>query len=120
MSLAIRLKADNLRYRAFGSITGSYTGLGTDGTTGAGSGMTKPIRQIFLQNLTDATLMFSLDGIRDAFPLPANGFFVSDITANKTIDTGFFLAEGQVIYVKTLGSPSSGAVYLAAFYGTEV
>jgi hypothetical protein len=76
---------------------------------------------IFVQNLTDTNVMFSLDGVNDHFPLPVNGFLVLDITANKTVDTGFFIAEGQRLYVKELlAAPSSGAVYFTVFYGADL
>lgn len=111
MSLAIRLRAETARSLAFGSISGTYAGIG--------AAMTKPVRIFLLQNLTDATLWFSFDGVADTVPLPSNGFILLDVTSNKTLPQGFFLAEGDRIYVKTLGTPTSGAVYLTTFYGAE-
>lgn len=110
-SLAIRFAAEALRSIAFGSISASYMGIGT--------ALANPARQLFLQNLTDATLMFSFDGVNDHFPLPASGFLLLDLTANKTIQQGWFLAEGQRLYVKELGTPTTGSVYFSVFYGTE-
>lgn len=109
MSLDIRLNADPLRSLAFGSIGAGYMGVGT--------AVSQPVRILFLQNLTDATLMFSFDGIDDHFPLPDNGYLLLDITANKTIGTGFFLAEGQRLYVKRIGIPTEGSVHFTVFYG---
>jgi len=112
MSLAIRLQVEPVRSLAFGGISGVYAGIGT--------AMTRPIRMILLQNLTDQTVMISFDGVEDHFPLAASGYIVLDITANKTIDTGFFLAEGQRFYVKDLGAAcTSESVYVTVFYGSE-
>lgn len=110
-SLSIRLRADDLRSLGFASITPTYTAIG--------SPMSFPIRIFHLQNLTDETLMFSFDGIDDHLVLPASGFILLDITGNKTREQGFFLAEGDTIYVKELGNPTSGSVYLTTFYGSD-
>lgn len=112
MSLAIRLLPETQKSLAFGSIGAVYSGIGT--------ALTQKIRIFFLQNLTDATLQFSFDGINDHFPLPPNGYILLDITANKTREQGFFVGEGQRIYVKEIGTPTSGSVYLSTFYGSEV
>jgi hypothetical protein len=110
MSLAIRMLPEPVRSLAFGSISGTYAGIGTS--------FSNAIRIIFVQNLTDSTLMFSLNGIDDHFPLPANGFLLLDVTANKTLPQGAFIAEGTRIYVKEVGAPSMGNVYVSTFYGT--
>jgi len=107
---SIRLKAEACRSLAFGAIGAGYAGIGT--------AMSEPIRMFLIQNLTNVALWFSFDGINDHFPLPANGYMLLDVTANKTQDTGFFLAEGDRLYVKQLGVPASGGVYLTTFYGS--
>jgi hypothetical protein len=113
MSLAIRLRAETLRTVLFGSISGTYMGIGT--------AFNHPIRIFHLQNLTDQLLIFSFDGINDTLALPSNGFLLLDVTSNKTIQQGFFLADGDRIYVKDNGTPATtGAVYLSVFYGQEV
>lgn len=114
MSLAIRLTPEPVRQLAFGAIGVGYMGIGTQ--------MIRPVRIIVLQNLTDVLLMFSFNGIDDHLPLPSNGYLVLDITANKTISQGFFLAEGQRIYCRSLvGVPAtSGSAYLTTFYGAEL
>jgi hypothetical protein len=110
-SLSIRLRFEPVRELAFGSISGTYMGVG--------SALSNPARQIFIQNLTDATLMFSFNGIDDHFPLPENGFFLNDITSNKTQAHGFYLAEGERLYVKEIGNPTSGSVYFTVMYGSD-
>jgi len=107
--LSIRLRAETCRSLAFGSIIVGYTAVGT--------AMSNPVRMFLLQNLTNATVWFSLDGVNNHFPLGATSYVLLDIAANKTQDTGFFLAEGDRLYVKRLGTPTSGSVYLTVFYG---
>jgi len=113
MSLAIRFRLEPVRSLGFASIGSAYMGVGT--------AMTNPIRQFFIQNLTDKTLMFSFNGIDDHFPLPSNGFFLDDITSNKTVTTGFFLAEGERLYVKEIDgdTPTQGSVYFTVMYGSN-
>lgn len=109
--MAIRMLFEPQRTLGFAAIGAAYMGVGT--------AINHPARQFFIQNLTDATLQFSFDGINDHFPLPANGFFLSDITSNLARGEGFFLAEGERLYVKLLGAPTSGSVYLSIIYGKE-
>lgn len=113
MSLAIRLQAEPLRSVGFAALGGAYSTLGTP--------MSHPIRLIVLQNFTDTGVMISFNGIDDHLPMVEDGYMILDVTSNKTISQGFFLAEGQQLYVKQLGAPAtSGSVYLSVFYGVEV
>jgi len=112
MSLSIRFRIEPVRTLNFSVINGTYMGVGTS--------LTNPARQIYIQNLTDVILMFSLNGIDDHFPLPANGYFLNDITTNKTNTQGFYLAEGERLYVKALSvNPTFGDVYFSVMYGSE-
>lgn len=108
-SLSVRLKFEPLRSAAFGAIAAGYSAVG--------SALANPIHQFKIDNLTDAILIFSFDGINDHFVLPPNGFFLSDITSNKAVSQAFFIAEGSILYVKRSGIPTSGAVYFSAMYG---
>jgi len=108
-SLAVRLKAEPVRSLAFGSIVAGYTAIGTS--------IDHPARIFLLQNFTDEALMFSFDGIDDNLPLPAAGYLLIDVTANKTFDHGFYLSKGESVHVKRIGVPTSGSVYLSIFYG---
>lgn len=110
-SLSLRMLFEPQRSLAFGSIGAGYMGVGT--------AVDHPIRQFIIQNLTDATVQFSFDGINDHFPLPAGGLFIDDITSNKAVSNGFYLAEGDRLYVKQLGVPTTGAVYFSVVYGRE-
>jgi len=109
MSLAVRFAAIPVQSIA-------YTSLGV-GYMGVGNAVPFPIRQFLIQNLTDATLMFSFDGVNDHFPLPASGFFLNDISSNQTFNQGWYMAEGTRLYVREIGTPTTGTVYFSAFYG---
>jgi hypothetical protein len=110
-ALAIRLQFEPVRSLAAASIGAGYMGVGT--------AISNPARQFFVQNLTDVTLMFSFDGINDHFPLPTNGFLLDDVCSNKTQQGGFFIAEGTRLYVKEIGTPTTGSVYFSVMYGAE-
>jgi len=61
--------------------------------------------------------MFSFDATTDHIPLPASGYLLIDVTANKSLSQGFYIAEGEKVYVTQIGAPSAGSVYLSVFYG---
>jgi len=110
-NLSTRIYPEVLRSLAFGSISGTYAGIG--------SGLLNPARIVYLVNDTDVLLTFSFDGINDHFVIPSRAFLLLDVTTNKT-DVGgcFTVAQGQRVYAK--GSPTTGNVYLTTFYGTGV
>ena len=109
MAYAISAKFETVRTLGFASIGAAYMGVGT--------ALTHPARMIYVTNLTNAELMFSFDGVNDHLPLPENGYFIFDIMANKSDESGFFLGEGHRLYVKEIGNPTSGSVYFSIIYG---
>ena len=110
-NLAVRLACEPLRSLAFGSISGTYAGIGTS--------ISNPARQFILNNNTDVLLTFSLDGVTDHFVLAANSQLISDIMSNISLTGGAWnMAQGTRLYVK--GSPTTGAVYFSVFYGAGV
>lgn len=109
MPYAKRIIFDDVRSLAFGSIVAGYTAVGT--------ALGFPSRIIFIQNLTDALLMFSFDGTSDNFPLPAGGFILLDVTSNKAKNDAFFMSEGDILHVKRVGTPTTGSVYFSNMYG---
>jgi hypothetical protein len=109
--LAIKLLPEIVRSLTAAQVQAAYMGIGTV--------FTNPIRIIFVQNLTDASLMFSFDGVNDHFPLATNGFMLLDVTSNKTQAGGFFISEQTRIYVREIGNPATGNVYVSAFYGSN-
>jgi len=111
MAIEVKVKLEELRSLAFGSIGAAYMGVGT--------ALDHPARMLLIQNFTDEDVMFSFDGITDHFPLKSEAAIVLDVSANKTIDSGFFFEKGTRLYVKDIIHASSGSVYLTAFYGSE-
>jgi hypothetical protein len=107
---AIRVGIEPLRSLAFGSISGTYAGIGT--------AFTHPIRIMKIYNGTDVDITLSDDGITDKEILPASGFVLLDFTSNAANASGWFFAEGDRIYAK--GSPSSGSIYVSSYYGRGV
>jgi len=113
MSLAIRLGLEPCRSLDFTALGVVYSTLG--------SPMMHPIRQIILQNSTDTEIWLSNNGIDDQIPMQPHSYMILDITSNKTIPVGFFLAEGQQIYVRQRGGvPSVGTIDMSVIYGSEV
>jgi hypothetical protein len=110
-ALAIKIFPEAVRSLAFGSISGAYMGIGTP--------LANPSRIILIQNFTDASLMLSFDGVTDHVPIAADGFVLLDVTANKTVSQGFYIAEGTRFYVKEIGTPSVGSIYISSFYGID-
>lgn len=109
-TLSVRMLAETIRTLAYGSISGAYMGIGT--------GFSNPCRLLLIQNLTDAQLMFSFDGVNDHLTLPASSNIVLDVTTNQSLTQGNYWAVGTRIYVKEIGTPSLGAVYVSTFYGS--
>ena len=110
--LSIVAVFETVRTLAFGGIGVGYAPVGTP--------IDHPSRMYFLQNLTDELVMFSTDGINDHLPLPAGGFFLFDVCSDKTNQAGAFeFPERMQLYVKRVGVPTTGAVYLSTVYGRE-
>ena len=107
--LAIRLKPETVRTLAAASVVAGYAAVGT--------AFAEPSRLLILQNLTDESVMFSFDGVNDHVAVPGPGSFVLDITANKGVAGALFIAEGTILYVKRIGTPTTGDVYVSTFYG---
>lgn len=108
---AIRARFEPLRTIAGTDITSDYQVVG--------SRLINPGRQIFVWNLTDALLMFSTNNLVDHFVLPPQSGFLSDITSNKTEAAGLFLPTGEGIFVKQIGVPTTGSVYVTVMYGAS-
>jgi hypothetical protein len=113
MSLSIRMRFEDLKSLGFAAIGAGYMGIG--------AALQNPAREIFIQNLTDVTLVFSDNGVDDKFKLPPMSGYVIDIAANKSNQVGTFcMAQGDRMYVKHNGvAPVSGEVCFSAIYGTD-
>lgn len=108
-NLAIRLQPEEVRTLGFAAIGAAYVAVGT--------AISNPSRIFILNNLTDEDLMFSFDGVTDHIAIAGPGSFVLDITSNKGVEGGLFLARGTTIFVKEIGTPTTGAVYISTFFG---
>lgn len=110
---ALIFRADPIRSVAFGSITGSYVSIG--------SVLSHSTRQLLITNSTNQLLMFSFQpnsSTPNHFVIPASTSIIIDITSNKSNEPGWFIEKRTQVAVKHLGSaPTSGSVYLSAFYG---
>lgn len=112
MSLATRLEVEPIRSRGFATIGAGYLSVGDE--------LDHAASFLVFQNLTDAAVMVSFNGVDDHLPLPPAGGLVLDITSNRSVANGFFAAEGTQFYVKHLGAaPSTGTFYITIFYGAE-
>lgn len=109
-TLSVRMLAEVIRSLGFASIDGTYMGVGT--------GFLYPSRLLVIQNLTDAQLMFSFDGVNDHLTLPASSNIVLDVTTNQSLTQGNYWSIGTRVYVKEVGMPSTGSVYVTTFYGS--
>lgn len=99
-----------LRSLASGSISGTYTAVGT--------AFTAPIRLICFTNNTDGDMFFSDDGINDKFFIPKGSFKLLDLTTNRSeIGNTFVIRVGVVFYVRQSTAPTMGAVYIEALNG---
>jgi len=105
MAYPKRITIDAARTVAFGGIGAAYAAVGGAVATAA--------RIVILNNLTDQTLWISADGVNDQFILPAGGFKLIDVSANRTTVENYFIPEGTVFYVRHAGvAPTSGSVYV--------
>ena len=102
---SVILKAENLYSLAFGAISGTYALVGK---------ILNPSQVYFVQNLTDAVITFSQNGVQDTFQLPANGFLLIDAGSNKGNFNSLSFPQGTVLYAK--GSPTLGQVNLTSWY----
>lgn len=108
MALGSRILPEAQRSIAFGSISGTYAAIGTP--------LVNPAVFIMFINASNADLQISLDGINDTFVLLARSTFVFDISSDRVATNGLFLSVGTSIWVKTLGAPTTGAVYVSSWY----
>lgn len=87
-----------------------------------GTGLLNPARMIGIQNLTDAHLFFSLNGVDDNFILPAGNSLFLDLCSDKTTQAGYYMASvGQIVFVRCDddAEPTMGSVYVTTFYAAQ-
>ena len=110
-SMAVVYTPETERTLAFGSISGTYAKVGT--------ALNYASLQLILQNQTDVAVSFSFDGTNSAITLAAGSTFCSDVQANRSGESPMRAPVGTQFWVKTAGSPSSGAVYVSSFYANN-
>lgn len=104
------MRWETLRSIAFGSISGTYAGIG--------SALDNPARLIKVVNTTDVNIFISDNGIDDRDIVPAGGFFLYDLMSNRSEQSGLLvLDQGARLYAK--GAPSSGSVYFTVVYASS-
>ena len=104
-----QLRVEAQRTLAFGSIGATYTAIGTP--------ITNQAQILTIQNLTDAALQFSFDGVVDHLPLAAGTSIVLDATSDKTENAeGLYISGRTQFYVKEIDTPTTGAVYVTPIY----
>jgi len=107
----MRVFFEPMRTLAAASIGVNYTAIGTP--------LVAPMRVMYIVNSTDAQLVFSIDGVTDHFTLVEAGYIVLDFGANKNQDSTWNLPTGTTFYVKQVGAPSTGSVYVTSVYGSS-
>lgn len=111
-STSVRIRYENLRSLAFGSISGAYAGVG--------AAFANPVRILKITNTTDADLLVSFDGINDKDIIAASSAWIHDYGSNKA-DVGGQLDQsfGERVYVKeSSGAPTLGSVYVTVIYAS--
>jgi len=111
---SIRVRYEPLRSLAFGSITANYQAIGLP--------FANPVRILKVTNLTDSTMLISLNGIDDHDVVPASGYFLYDYASNKANAAGLLeQPQGDRIYTKASGGlPGVGSIYVTVVYASQV
>ena len=108
---ATRLVYDAMRSIDSATFTGVYQKLG--------SALSHATSIVKIVNNSNVLVTVSTDGINDQDILPANSFFLYDITSDSPPETGsVFVENGRQYFVK--GSAGVGLVYLVTQYVTQV
>jgi hypothetical protein len=111
-SIAIRFRIEPLRSLAFGGLSGVYAGVGT--------AINNPAHMMVISNNTDTDIFCSFDGVTDQMFLPAGQARIYDLTSNKALGGGFYLAQGERLYAKDNGvAATSGTVTFEVIYASE-
>lgn len=98
-----------MRSLAFGSIGATYTPVGN------------PLSNVALitwfENVTDADIVLSFDGINDHLFFPAQSAKVVDISSDKNPNDSLGSSIGTYFHIKQdSGAPTSGSFYISIGY----
>lgn len=109
MAYGTRVQFEAVREVGFGSISGSYSTVG--------SPLADHARIIRFVNTTDADVYISSDGTTNNIRLAPNSFILLDFSTNKIRDDGLFVSINTQFWVKQQsGAPTKGAVWLEVIY----
>ena len=81
-----------------------------------------PCRMLYINNMTNAALWISNDGVNDKFSISANTAMILDLCTNKTVEQGAFVPEQTRIFVRARYTgifPTSGDVDVTVMYGRD-
>lgn len=107
-----RIRYEDLRSIPFGSITGTYAGIG--------SAFAHPVRILKINNTTDSDLYISFDGINDQDTIIAHSGSVLDYASNRIDPVGQLeQSVGERVYVKVITTtPTTGGVFVTVIYAS--
>jgi hypothetical protein len=111
---SIRVRYEPLRSTLFSAITSSYQSVGLP--------FANPVRILKVTNVTNQSILISLNGIDDHDIVAANGFFLYDYSSNKANAGGLLeQPQGDRIYIKAQSSlPTIGSLYVTVVYASQV
>lgn len=109
---AQRIRYEPLRSLAFGSITGTYAGIGAP--------FAHPVRMLMIDNFSNENVVISFDGITDHTVVAAHSGKVLDYASNRMSPADHLeQAVGERVYVKAEGTlPTLGSVYVSVIYAS--
>jgi hypothetical protein len=105
--LSCKIYPEVLRSIDSATLTGIYFALGAP--------LLHPSRLIKFTNTSNVTVTISWDGINAHEILPAGGFVLLDISANKESSDILEIQEGTQFYVS--GPAGTGLIYLSSYFG---
>lgn len=73
-----------------------------------------PCRIIKFDNLTNQTVFISMNGVIPFTVIPSGGFFLIDITANKSVQDELTVSKETQFWANASVVPTSGSVYVTA------
>jgi hypothetical protein len=100
---------DVIKSLAAASIGPTYTLIGSE--------LFYKSRVLILTNQTDADLIFSDDGTNDKVVILSGTSFIVDIATNDASEDPWFYPAKKKWYVKEIGTPTTGSVYVASIFG---
>lgn len=110
---AQRVKFENLRSLAFGSISGTFAEVGPI--------FANPARLLKIDNSTDANVIISFDGVNNHVFIPAISSVLFDYASDRVgPEDRLEQPVGTPVYVKQeSGAPTSGHIYVSLLFAAS-